>query len=695
MSQWRRCWLPSGLVVVPLVAAPPASAAEPVNIMPLGDSITEAVNIPAEQLPSYRSYLWSLLQPCGYTHVDLVGSRFSVLDFATAPAGEHDPGGNWDKDHEGHAGWRTDEILNGRPAAYPGKLDEWAPTYQPDIVLVHLGTNDAIQFQNPVATIGELELVIDTLRVTNPNVAILIAQLIPSSNGAVNAQIDLLNALIPDLADESTPDSPVIIVDHNTGFDLQWLDDLYHPDATGQAFMAQQWFDALVANELLDNVAPTADAGPDQITGDLTVNLSGSACDDGLPIPPGTLTTTWTSTGGGVIADPGSLNTTVTFPGPGTYTVTLTADDTARTSESHLTVFINAPPTVDAGPDEFTFETTVTLSGSVTDDGLPNPPSTVTKTWTSTGGGIIADPGSLNTTVTFAGPGIYTVTLSADDTEYSEDDELVVLICPEMTADGYWMLEYDGELYPFGCAVELPNPYGSMGVAHAVAMAATPTSIGYWMLLSDGSVRAYGDAIDFGSVDPQTLAPGEIPASISATPSGQGYWVFTDLGRVLAFGDAPFLGDLSQTTLQGPIVSSVSTPDGAGYYMLGSDGGVFAFGTAVFHGSIPQVLPGVVLDGPIVGLVPTLTGGGYWLVGSDGGVFAFGDAGFVGSIPQVLPGVPLNAPVNGMIAFGDGYLMVASDGGIFNFSSLPFFGSLGNNPPDTDIVGVTASTMAI
>ncbi len=56
----------------------------------------------------------------------------------------------------------------------------------------------------------------------------------------------------------------------------------------------------------------------------------------------------------------------------------------------------NQAPVVNAGPDQtVTFPTTVTLNGSVTDDGLPAVPGSTTKQWTKTSG-----PG----TVTFTSP---------------------------------------------------------------------------------------------------------------------------------------------------------------------------------------------------------------------------------------------------------------------------------------------------
>ena len=82
-----------------------------------------------------------------------------------------------------------------------------------------------------------------------------------------------------------------------------------------------------------DNTAPYGvDAGADQtiyLTSTNTVNLAGSASDDGRPAA-GTFTTTWAETAGpgtSDIATPDQLSTTVTFTERGDYTFTLTADD--------------------------------------------------------------------------------------------------------------------------------------------------------------------------------------------------------------------------------------------------------------------------------------------------------------------------------------------------------------------------------
>jgi hypothetical protein len=92
------------------------------------------------------------------------------------------------------------------------------------------------------------------------------------------------------------------------------------------------------------NQAPTVNAGPDQtVTLPSSANLSGTATDDGLPNPPGTLTTTWSEvTGPGTVTfgDASSLGTTATFSDPGTYDLRLTADDSALQSSDDLIVTV-------------------------------------------------------------------------------------------------------------------------------------------------------------------------------------------------------------------------------------------------------------------------------------------------------------------------------------------------------------------
>ena len=195
--------------------------------MPLGDSITQA---DAEH-DSYRRPLWKSLQADGF-NVDFVGSETT-----------HHRGGpphkDFDMDHEGHWGWRVDEILE--------RAASWAETHRPDVVLIHLGSNDIFQQQSIESTISELGELIDAIRAVRPNTTFLLAQILPTTTPAATSRIIDLNSQIPRLAaSKSTGDSTVIVVDHFTGFDAATETyDGVHPNADGEIRMSERWLDAL------------------------------------------------------------------------------------------------------------------------------------------------------------------------------------------------------------------------------------------------------------------------------------------------------------------------------------------------------------------------------------------------------------------------------------------------------------------
>ena len=214
-------------------ALPPSSTTA--KIMPLGDSITEST----AGMPTYRFFLWHLLQSERY-RIDFVGSMEGAHDGLPSNT-------NFDMDHEGHWGWRADEIL--------ARLPEWAAATSPDIVLLHIGHNDLCQAQPIDGTVNEISAIIDVLRTTNPDVAILLAQNI-ASMWACHTQMPEFIARLPVLAAaKSTEQSPVSIVDLHTGFEpatMTW--DGQHPNERGESLMAERWFATL--RPLLDHRFP-------------------------------------------------------------------------------------------------------------------------------------------------------------------------------------------------------------------------------------------------------------------------------------------------------------------------------------------------------------------------------------------------------------------------------------------------------
>src|ERR1700736_2671170 len=95
------------------------------------------------------------------------------------------------------------------------------------------------------------------------------------------------------------------------------------------------------------NQPPVVNAGPAQtITLPAAATLNGSATDDGFPNPPGALTYNWAMvTGPGVVtfANANSASTTATFSIAGSYTLRLTASDSALSGSADVGVTVGGP----------------------------------------------------------------------------------------------------------------------------------------------------------------------------------------------------------------------------------------------------------------------------------------------------------------------------------------------------------------
>lgn len=199
------------------------------NILPLGNSITQS-KIPYY---SYRYNLWKKMVDSGIKF-DFVGSLDS--NYTGVPAWPSYRGFQFDPDHEGHWGWRADELLDSLPV--------WLTRYTPNLVLMHVGSNDCNQGNSTISTVNELTQIINVLRGDNNKISILLAKLIPWDNTTVNSRINDLNSRFDSLASELTNDSSkIIVVDQNTGFDA--VNDTFdgvHPNESGEEKMASVWF---------------------------------------------------------------------------------------------------------------------------------------------------------------------------------------------------------------------------------------------------------------------------------------------------------------------------------------------------------------------------------------------------------------------------------------------------------------------
>ncbi|HEX5946822.1 MAG TPA: hypothetical protein VFY82_11120 [Acidimicrobiales bacterium] len=94
----------------------------------------------------------------------------------------------------------------------------------------------------------------------------------------------------------------------------------------------------------LPNRAPSVNAGVDLSTAlPAGVSLDGTVVDDGLPAPPGAVTTAWSEVSGPgdvAFANAAAVDTTATFSAAGTYVLRLSADDSALSASDDVLVTV-------------------------------------------------------------------------------------------------------------------------------------------------------------------------------------------------------------------------------------------------------------------------------------------------------------------------------------------------------------------
>lgn len=197
--------------------------------MPLGDSITG--------LPGcWRAYLWQKLQAANITNIDFVGSLKNEPNAC---------GFAFDDNNEGHGGFQAVNIAN------QNLLPPWLSTAQPDVVTVHLGTNDIVHnvtTSNIITAFGKL---VDQMRASNPRMVIIVAQIIPMYYPPIpecpQRVIDLNAAIAKWAPTKSTLNSPITVVDQWTGFnDTTMTLEGIHPNDIGSRRMADVWFKPVV-----------------------------------------------------------------------------------------------------------------------------------------------------------------------------------------------------------------------------------------------------------------------------------------------------------------------------------------------------------------------------------------------------------------------------------------------------------------
>ncbi|MDG5805789.1 ricin-type beta-trefoil lectin domain protein [Streptomyces ossamyceticus] len=193
----------------------PASAASdtPLRVMPLGDSITWGVGSSTGN--GYRGALWNRLAADGHP-LDFVGTVRN--------------GSMSDPDNEGHSGYRINEIA--------ALADASLTRYRPNVVTLHIGTNDLIGASGPDAAIAELRSLVDRITADVPDATVLVASLVVSTNSSEEQWRGTYNQGVRRIVSDAQATGKRVAFVDMSGLTTADLADPLHPNDSGYQKMA-------------------------------------------------------------------------------------------------------------------------------------------------------------------------------------------------------------------------------------------------------------------------------------------------------------------------------------------------------------------------------------------------------------------------------------------------------------------------
>jgi lysophospholipase L1-like esterase len=217
----RKSWV-QPLITVAAVAlgvtaagVTPASAAPntPLRVMPLGDSITWGVGSTTGN--GYRGPLWNRLTSDGHP-LDFVG---------TGRAGSMS-----DPDNEGHSGYRIDQVASLTDAALT--------RYRPNVVTLHIGTNDLNQSYEPSTAADRLRSLVNQVTAAAPDATVLVASLVVSTSGSEEQYRAAYNQATRQIVSDAQAAGKHVAFVDMSALTTADLDDTLHPNDAGYQKMA-------------------------------------------------------------------------------------------------------------------------------------------------------------------------------------------------------------------------------------------------------------------------------------------------------------------------------------------------------------------------------------------------------------------------------------------------------------------------
>ncbi|MES1188028.1 MAG: SGNH/GDSL hydrolase family protein [Myxococcales bacterium] len=214
----------------------------PCKVLPLGDSITFGVN--DEGNGGYRGPLFAAAV-AGAKKITFTGS---VSNGPSMVSGQTFP-----KKNEGHSGWGISEVTPysnnnaGIATMIPNPAFSSGSGGTPEIILLHIGTNDSGSF-TAAQMQTDLKGLLDKLFTNAPNALVVLAQIIPLGYDPNNAVIKAYNQSLPGIVqDRAGAGKHIVLVDMSTGYSVGTMfgSDNIHPNTAGYKFMADKWYAAI------------------------------------------------------------------------------------------------------------------------------------------------------------------------------------------------------------------------------------------------------------------------------------------------------------------------------------------------------------------------------------------------------------------------------------------------------------------
>lgn len=277
---------------------------------------------------------------------------------------------------------------------------------------------------------------------------------------------------------------------------------------------------------------------------------------------------TWFSASGAVIASPGNDTTLVSNLISGTYIIFWVVSDGVCSDADQVTIIVDQPITVNAGPDQQVCSTpgTATMAGSN--------PSPGTGVWTTSSSASIANPSNRNTTISgLSAAGTYTFIWSVTNGSCVSRDTMNIIVSSPVTANAGVDQQICSAPGTTTLAAGSPSPGTGLWTTTGGATITNPasTTAGVSGLTSAGTYTFIWTVTNGSCVTRDTMSViVTVPVTANA---GANIQVCTSTGQGTLNGNNPAPGTGLWTALNGGVItsptSSTTTVTGlstAGFY---------------------------------------------------------------------------------------------------------------------------------